>query len=239
MSSQEYIEEMFPFDKPLTSRHRKDFVEYLSLEILKYCYNDTYINFFVVDKPDIQNSDKIVGIEVTEAISREDAQIEGEFVKYRIKNDANSKIRSKAIIEANGGKMDELSLSYPTKTLLMEKNVFQNVLRNKLKKFKTYKEKGFEKIGLFIYYDEPPIPFRLNDIKVWFDEVLEQYSEKYDWIYFSYPYGIIRYDIKENNIQATAIRREDYNTLQFNARVSVEEKYKKQPQISVSSPPVH
>lgn len=226
MNSKEYIEKMFPFDKPLTSRQRKDFVEYLSLEILKYCFNDTYRDFFVVDKPDIQNMDRLVGIEVTEAISREEAQIDGEFVKYRMKDEEKSRERSKAIIEANGGRLDELSLSYPVKNADMEKIVFQNAIRNKMGKLKSYREKGFEKVGLLIYYDEPPIPFKLDDIKSWIDDVLKHYNDKYDWLFLSYPCGIVRYDIRANDIQITVIGREKYNILQYNARVSVEDKYK-------------
>lgn len=226
MNSKEYLEEMFPFDKPLTSRQRKDYVEYLALEILNHCFNNEYRDYFVADKPDIQNKDMSVGIEVTEAISKKDAQIEGEFVKFRLKRDEKSKERSKAIIKDNGGRLEELCLSYPVKNSKIEKEIFQNAIKNKMDKLTSYKEKGFKKMGLFLYYGEPPIPFKLDDIKSWFDEVLLQYEDKYDWLFFSYHYGIIYYDIEANDMQVIKIEREKYDKLQYNARIYVDKKIK-------------
>ncbi len=72
---------MFPFEKPLTSRFRKKYVETLALEILQYCYKEKYDGFEVHDASDISDGNKLVGIEVTEAVSDEQAQIQGEFVK--------------------------------------------------------------------------------------------------------------------------------------------------------------
>lgn len=89
MSNKEFMEDIFSYDKLLTSRKRKDFIEYMSLESLKCCFDNKYNDFFVADSPDIQNKSGIVGVEVTEAISREEAQINGEFVKYHIKGVRN------------------------------------------------------------------------------------------------------------------------------------------------------
>lgn len=222
-----YGEKLYPFDNPLTSRQRKTFVENLSLESLKYCFGETYSDFFVDDKPDIQDKNGLVGIEVTEAISMEEAQIESEFIQHNMKDGKGSKERSKAIIEARGGKLDELSLSYPIKNSEMEKRLFQDALGKKMEKIESYRKKGFTKLGLFIYYAEPPIPFNLIDIKLWFDDVMKHYDDKYDNLFFLYPYGMIYYDISINDIQITVIGREQYNILQYNARTSVEEKYKR------------
>lgn len=213
---------VFPFDKPLTSRQRKDFVEYFSLECMKYCFGDTYKYCFVDDKPDIQDKNKDIGIEVTEAISVEEAQIEGEFVDYRIKDVQKEKDRSKAIIEANGGRLDGFILSYPIKNADIEKKLFQETLRKKMEKLVTYRKKGFKKLGLIIYYEEPPIPFHESDIKLWFDDVMNHYDEKYDNLYFLCPCCIINYDINAGYIESIIIGREKYDILQYRARVAVE-----------------
>lgn len=86
MNSEDLINDLFPFKKPLTSRLQKKYVEFLALGILQYCYGDTYVGFDVHDVPDISDENRLVGIEVTEAVTREEAQIEGEFVKYHLKS---------------------------------------------------------------------------------------------------------------------------------------------------------
>ena len=53
MSNKELIGELIPFEKPLTSRFRKKYVETLALGILQYCYKEKYDGFEVHDSPDI------------------------------------------------------------------------------------------------------------------------------------------------------------------------------------------
>ena len=83
----DYIERLLSFEKPLTSRFRKTYVEFLALEILQYCYGDFYKKFNIYDSPDLCDTEQRIGIEVTEAVAIEEAQIESEFVKYRLEND--------------------------------------------------------------------------------------------------------------------------------------------------------
>ena len=83
----------------MTSRYRKKYVEFLALGILQYCYGGTYEGFDVYDAPDIRDKTKTVGIEVTEAITIEQAQIGSEFVKYRLENNEEKKVCRKQIIK--------------------------------------------------------------------------------------------------------------------------------------------
>ena len=216
------INELFPFKKPLTSRYRKKYVEFLALGILQYCYGDTYVRFNVYDAPDIRDENKVIGIEVTEAVTKEEAQIEGEFAKYRIESSLEEKERRKQIIENNGAKVNELGLTYPVKDGDSEKLIFQDAVRKKMKKLASYRQQGFEKVGLFVFYDEPPIPIHLEELKNCFDEVLNEYRDKYDVIYFGYSCGLIEYDILLNSIQAQPIDGNAYNKLQYEARLKVE-----------------
>lgn len=93
--------------------------------------------FVVYDVPDIRDERKLVGIEVAEvaeAVTKEETQIEGEFVKYRLESRLEEKERRKQIIENNGAKVDELGLTYPVKDGDSEKMVFQDAVRKKMKK---------------------------------------------------------------------------------------------------------
>ena len=75
---------------------------------------------------------------------------------------------------------------------------------------------------LFVFYDEPPIPIHLEVLKNCFDEVLNEYRDKYDVIYFGYSCGLIGYDIWLNSIQILPIERNIYNKSQYEARIKVE-----------------
>lgn len=221
MDNKGLIRELFPFEKPLTSRFRKKYVETLALGILHYCYKDKYVGFEIHDAPDISDGNKLIGIEVTEAVSDEQAQIQGEFVKYRLESRPEEKERRRQIIENNGARVDELGLTYPVKNVDDEKCIFQNAIKKKMEKLETYRNQGYQKIGLFVFYDEPLILVKLEDLKDYFDEVMNVYSDKYDIIYFVHSFGLIEYDVLTGEIQVIHIERSIYNKLRYDARVKI------------------
>lgn len=221
MDNKELIEELFPAVRPLTSRFRKKYVETLALGILQYCYKEKYAGYEVHDAPDISDGNKLIGIEVTEAVSDEQAQIEGEFVKYRLESRTEEKERRKRIIEENGASVNQLGLTYPVKNGDDEKQIFQNAIRKKMEKLKSYRTQGYQKVGLFVFYDEPPIPVKLEDLKDYFDEVMNGYNDKYDIIYFVHSFGLIEYDILTDEVQVRPIERSIYNKLRYDARVKI------------------
>ncbi|MCI8359702.1 MAG: hypothetical protein HFI51_16420, partial [Lachnospiraceae bacterium] len=139
MDNKGLIRELFPFEKPLTSRFRKKYVGTLALGILQYCYKEKYDGFEVHDAPDISDGNKLIGIEVTEAVSDEQAQIKGEFVKYRLESRTEEKERRKRIIEENGAIVNQLGLTYPVKNGDDEKQIFQNAIRKKMEKLESYR----------------------------------------------------------------------------------------------------
>ena len=189
----DYIERLLLFEKPLTSRFRKKYVEFLALEILQYCYGDFYKKFNVYDSPDLCDKERVVGIEVTEAVTIEEAQIKSEFVKYRLENDNSKKERRR-----------------------------QNAIRKKMEKLSLYRSRGFKTLGLFIFYDEPPIPIKIELLKECFDQVLNEYNDKYDFLYFGYSCGLVYYDIVNSDIQVKIIDRSDYDKLMYAARVKTD-----------------
>ena len=216
-----FMDQLYTLKKPLTSRFRKKYVETLALGILQYCYKDKYVGFEIHDAPDISDGNKIIGIEVTEAVSDEQAQIQGEFVKYRLESRPEEKERRKWVIENNGASVNELGLTYPVKNGDDEKQIFQNAIRKKMKKLASYRNQGYQKVGLLVFYDEPPIPIKLEDIKDYFDEAMNGYNDKYDIIYFVHSFGLIEYDVLTDEVQVITIERSIYNKLQYDARVKI------------------
>ncbi len=222
MSEKDLNVELFMFDKPLTSRPGKKYVECLALSILQCCYKDVYDEFEVCDAPDIRDRNGIVGIEVTEAITDADAQIRGEFVKYRLESNREKKERRKQLIEDKGAKVAEGMLSYPVIDSQIEILTIQNAITKKMEKLAEYKKKGFQKLGLFVFYNDIPIPMKLEHWKARFDEVLCKYTEKYDVIFFGYSCGLIEYNVRQNDIQVRRIDRSVYNGIKYNTRLKIE-----------------
>ena len=222
MDDKSLMDQLYTLKKPLTSRFRKKYVETLALGILQYCYKEKYDGFEVHDAPDISDGNKLIGIEVTEAVSDEQAQIEGEFVKYRLESRTEEKERRKRIIEENGASVNQLGLTYPVKNGDDEKQIFQNAIRKKMEKLESYRTQGYQKVGLFVFYDEPPIPVKLEELKDYFDEAMNGYNDKYDIIYFVHSFGLIEYDVLTDEVQVIPIERSIYNKLRYDARVKIE-----------------
>ena len=102
------------FTKPLDSKLHSTYIEQLSFSLLKHIFPETSSKFVLSDAPDLQAEDKSVGIEITEAVAPEIAQIDGEFAKLRFGKKAEHEIeRCKRLIEKNGGEVDSIGLSYP------------------------------------------------------------------------------------------------------------------------------
>lgn len=130
--------------------------------------------------------------------------------------------RRRQIIENNGGRVEKFGLSYPVKNSESEIVTFQNVIRKKMEKLSLYRSRGFKTLGLFIFYDEPPIPIKIELLKECFDQVLNEYNDKYDFLYFGYSCGLVYYDIVNSDIQVKIIDRSDYDKLMYAARVKTD-----------------
>ena len=143
-------------------------------------------------------------------------------MKYRLESRTEEKERRKRIIEENGAIVNQLGLTYPVKNGDDEKQIFQNAIRKKMEKLESYRIQGYQKVGLYVFYDEPPIPVKLEELKDYFDEAMNGYNDKYDIIYFVHSFGLIEYDILTDEVQVIPIERSIYNKLRYDARVKTE-----------------
>ena len=92
------------FTKPLDAKLHKRYIEQLSFSMLKHILPEFASKFIWLDSPDLQTEDKTIGIEITEAIAPETAQIDGEHAKWRFgKQTEHDKQECKRLIEKNGG----------------------------------------------------------------------------------------------------------------------------------------
>lgn len=210
------------FGKPLSRRKHTDYNEELALLILKQCFPEQFSNLIRKDAPDLQDRDGIMGIEVVEAIEKKKAEIDGVFSNRRIDNSSISYEKCKEIIEKNGGELDEYGITYPVITNIDEKNIIQNAIRKKIKKYKEYKAKGFEELSLFVLFNEPIVPVEIHVLKRYFSEPFEDVSETYKRLFFLSVGLLFIYEIKEDKMQMIKIGREEYDDLLYQARINIE-----------------
>ena len=131
------------FAKPIPKRYSNIFIEFVSLEVLKYMYPDKYYNLQLVDKPDLQDKDNLIGVEVVEAVSNRIAQIDGEFYNYRFGKQLQYE-KEKCIekLKKNGALLDEYGITYPVQNSIDELEILKHAVVKKLEKFDNYDPKG-------------------------------------------------------------------------------------------------
>lgn len=211
------------FSGPLKPELVKKYDEQFALLILQHCFKSDYGNYILSDAPDLQCVDGTTGIEVTSAILECDAKIDGEFARYRLgpKKETDQK-RCERIIERNGGRFEEFGISYPPKTCADELRIFQEAIHKKTNKIQSYQKNGFTQIGLFVLYEEMPIPHSVQMLIKQLDSLQNGCDEQYDFFFLCYPYGIIRFEQKSKQYEIFSIGQVDYERLSIEARIAIE-----------------
>ena len=211
------------FTKPLDSKLHSVYIEQLSFLLLKHIFPQISSEFVLNDAPDLQSKDKSVGIEITEAVAPQIAQIDGEYAKLRFgKKTEHDKEKCKRLIEKNGGEVDLIGLSYPVTDSNDEWNVFSNALKKKIKLLPSYRIKGFNKMGLFILFDEPPIPFDPKVAMERFADIQKDSVDQYDFLLFGYRNGVIGYYFSNMTYEVHTIDQDTFDDLSLSARKLVE-----------------
>lgn len=211
------------FSAPLKPELVKKYDEQFALLILQHCFKPDYSNYMLSDAPDLQCIDGTTGIEVTRAISECDAKIDGEFTRYRLgpKKEADQK-RCERIIERNGGRLENFGISYPPKNCADELYIFQHTIRKKTNKIRSYRKKGFTRIGLFVFYGETPIPHSVHAFIKQLDSLQNGCDDQYNFVFICYPHGMIRYNQETMQYELFSIGRADYERLSIEARIAIE-----------------
>ena len=214
--------DLFAFSGPMKPSLHTKYMERLALLILNNCSNK-YSHLQLLDKPDLQMLDGSVGIEVTEAILPKKARINGELTKMRIGKQSDSdKARCKEIIEKSGGRFLELGLLYPVQTSTKEKKLLLDTVCRKLRLVPSYRKKGFVQLGLFVLFDEIPIPFDPDDLMKLFQDAQTNCSDRFDFLFFFYNYGLIHFDFQANQYTIHVMGEQKFHELSKTARIIVE-----------------
>lgn len=182
-------------DKPLPRHTKLDYYECYAKIVLEEMFPERFSNLDIVDKPDLQNKNLDIGIEVTSSVNPMQKKAESEFVKWWNDKNANKKkIESK--IKECGAELIDGSLN-GVRELDNFDRVYK-IIENKRKKLLSDQYKHFGKLYLFIH------SYIFADITMQ-EEALGKmqsicYSEtkRIDCIYVLVPGAIYVFDLANN-----------------------------------------
>lgn len=208
------------YTTPLDSEQMKYFTEAFALLALQHCFSE-YTDLQLSDAPDLQDMTNKIGIEVTEVAIPHIKAIDGNWLHYR--KTGEEKYRIKA--ERFGGEFDNISCSYPPTTSKDELECIEQILKKKIEKIPSYRNKGFDTVGLIFVLKEPPLP---NTALKWGEvvkKVQSNSSEKFDILFFLYSNALSWCRCDTYSTKCIVIGGQLIGELQHNARY-VAENYK-------------
>ena len=77
-------------------------------------------------------------------------------------------------------------------------------------------------MGLFIFFNEPPIPFNLESSMKRFAEIQNESADQYDFLFFGYRNGVIGYDFHSMSYKPYVIDQDKFDDISMCARRLVE-----------------
>ena len=77
-------------------------------------------------------------------------------------------------------------------------------------------------LGLFIFFDEPPIPFDPKAVMERFCEIQKGCKEQYDFLFLAYRNRVIYFDFPNTSYKAYPIKQNAFDNLSICARKLVE-----------------
>lgn len=192
--------------------------EYEALAILKYSFPEKFSILRKAERPDLQDLEGKLGVEVTWGGSPRDELISGESQKYSHAKTDGEKERILQKIRENGGNRDAFSTSYPIGTSDSDKKNVIEVFHKKLKKVDNYR-KSFQCVGLAIIID---IPLFLLDDSQWGTWLSEINNNSFDFVALIHWSGVEIYDFKTGEYSNRRISREDMDALKRLGRMAAE-----------------
>ena len=202
------------FPQAFTPRMRSISIEYTALAVLKYCEGETYRFLHHGDAPDLQDTDKSIGIEVTRAVDIGEAQAQSEFVKLREKDDPDEKEKCRRIIRQTGFKLPEdWCMKHPSSLLKQEQDIIVHAFDSKIQKVNAYRQNGFSSVGVFIYREDPLFSDTELEWFEWLQSAQAETPDRFDFAYLCYISGLLFYDFKKQVATKREIIQADLEAL--------------------------
>lgn len=186
--------------KPLPKHTKLDYYECYAKIVLEEMIPNQFVNMLIRDKPDLQNKQLNIGVEVTSSVNPKQKEAESLYVEYSSRCNENKKKAEKQI-EKCGGKLDGGVLFG-----ISDNDNFNRIfvcVKNKLKLISGYKY--FAKQYLFVFSDiYASSDMREEALKV-MSNICYQVSPTYEGIYVLVPGALYVFDLVKNITNEIAI----------------------------------
>lgn len=198
--------------------------EYRVLATLRYLFPGQFDNMVHGDRPDLQDEKNSVGIEVTLAVRATEMQVTKEFSKMCLASSEEKKLKYQKKIESTGYEVVQSPVRRvisPTGTSDVEKNVFQESIKRKIKKARQYRDR-FSILGLAVLLIEIPTSTAERSVGDWTFEVLGKDNNAFDFVYVISERFCHYYEIKTGRRNIYNLSKEEKQLLCTIGRMTAE-----------------
>jgi len=210
-------------DKPLPGHTKVDCYECYAKIVLEEMFPETFHGLVISDKPDLQNKQLNIGVEVTSSEEPEQRKTEMLYAKLP-EQDRKGTERIEKQIEKCGAKIDGGFLIYSFKRDNSDqkrdyfKQIYE-VLEKKMKKFGGYET--FIKQYLFIFSDICATPVMRNDALIKMHNICSSANQIIEGIFIYVPGAIYVFNLADNITYERKIASDMQYTQACNARKMV------------------
>ena len=196
---------MYRWDKPLAPRLETAYYEYMARTVLAELFSERYSELKREDKPDLQDIQKNLGVEVTRALERNFGEIYGLLPKVYYGEDEMQQKATNRIIEL-GGRFSEDEfriLSWPT-----GHDNFNAIYCEFEKKLKKINAKGYVKFKNYELFIHSDILADSSMLEHALCELIEKQSnckEKFELVYVYVPEALYTLDLSKNKFCSTKL----------------------------------
>ena len=92
-----YIVKVIEEDKPLPEHTKLDYYECYAKIVLEEMFPERFSDLIIIDKPDLQNEQLDIGVEVTSSVNAKQKEVEALYVKWHAQGDEGKKIIERQI----------------------------------------------------------------------------------------------------------------------------------------------
>lgn len=211
-------------DKPLPSNTIYKWHECFAKVMLEYVLSNDFNNLEIKDKPDLQNIQLNLGIEITTAEEQQDLEMEKLYtsIEYNLIRD---KQKAKNKIEKLGGYISNGILVHPVRYRCLDN--IKNSIFKKLKKLNGKNYKIFEHNYIFITESDIILKEECNDLLKEYIKFQNNFSIKFEKVYI-YQYGgnLFEFDLINRNYNIYTLSSKETQQIGYHARKMVEEREK-------------
>lgn len=209
--------------EPLDSHLFTPYYEYLALIVLQALFPERYARIIKVDKPDLQDAQLGIGIEVVQAFSETSSKIEHLCSQYTYEKNTQKKAKLKQKLEKMGCTFcNDASdrINWPAEINSFDSVVYE--FERKLQKLNGGGYAVFLHNELFLYSGVYAFDYMLYSAMKKMKDIEKEFSAKFETVYVYAPEHIYIFNLLRENYRDIGIQNHDQTEWACKARERVE-----------------